>query len=75
MNREPGDLGGLANNPFDYRITQSGEIHVSRGGRTVTVVRGQAAAKLATQLGQDPAADQLLLAKATGNYKRGNERR
>lgn len=75
MNREPGDLGGLANNPFDYRITHSGEIHVSRGGRTVTVVRGQTAAKLATQLGQDPAADQLLLAKATGNYRRGNERR
>lgn len=75
MSREPGEEGGLADNPFDYRITQSGEIHVSRGGRTVTVVRGQAAAKLATQLGQDPAADQLLLAKATGNYKRGNERR
>ena len=66
---------GLANDPFAYRITSSGEVHVSRGGRAIVVVRGAAAERLAARLGRDPVQDQQLLARATGNYKRGNERR
>ena len=65
---------GLAEHPFAYRITKSGEVRVSRGGREIVVVRGAAASRLAAQLGADPDADQQLLARATGNYKRGNER-
>jgi hypothetical protein len=39
------------------------------------VVRGAAAERLAARLGRDPVRDQHLLARVTGNYKRGNERR
>lgn len=67
--------GGLADDPFTFRIAKSGEIRIDRGGRTVTVVRGRAADRLAARLGQDPVQDQHLLARATGNYRRGTERR
>lgn len=66
---------GLAEHPFSYRLTSSGEVHIDRDGRSIVTVRGNAARKLAAQLGDDAARDQHLLARATGNYKRGNERR
>ena len=72
---EAGLPPGLANDPFSYRLTKSGEVHVTRGGRAVTVVRGRAAERLAERLGADPHRDQQLLARATGNYRRGTERR
>jgi hypothetical protein len=67
---------GLVDDPFDWRTTKDGQVLVSRGGRTVTTVRGPAAARLLERLSQvtDDEAQQLL-ARATGNYKRGNERR
>ncbi|RZS41180.1 hypothetical protein EV193_103500 [Herbihabitans rhizosphaerae] len=67
---------GLEDNPFDWQFTKNGQVVVSRGGRTVTTVRGAAAAKLTAQLERaDNEAAQQLLARATGNYKRGNEKR
>jgi hypothetical protein len=66
---------GLDDDPFDWRATLDGQLLVSRGGRVVTTVRGSAAAKLLGRLERvaDDEAQQLL-ARATGNYKRGNER-
>jgi hypothetical protein len=66
---------GLEDDPFDWRTTKDGQVLVSRGGRTVTTVRGPAAARLLGRLAQasDDEAQQLL-ARVTGNYKRGNER-
>jgi hypothetical protein len=66
---------GLEDDPFDWRVTKDGQVLVSRGGRLVTTVRGSAAAKLHGRL-QHADADQTqqLLARATGNYKHGNER-
>lgn len=62
--------GRLESDPFDARVTSSGTVLISRGGRVVTVVRGAAAARLATQLDRaDERQTQLLLAKATGHYK------
>lgn len=66
---------GLRNDPFSYDLAKSGELRVSRGGRVVTILRGTAAAKLAVRLGESDAQDQQLLARVTGNYKRGTERR
>ena len=66
---------GLEDDPFDWRVTKDGQLLVSRGGRVVTTIRGATAAKLLGRL--ERAADeetQHLLARATGNYKRGNER-
>lgn len=67
---------GLADDPFDYAVTASGQVRISRGGRPVTTVAGAAGAKLAARLADaDDVRTQHLLARATGNYKRGNERR
>jgi len=48
---------------------------VTRDGRTVAILSGAPAERLARGLmSADDDARQLLLARATGNYKRGNER-
>ncbi|WP_309115454.1 hypothetical protein [Saccharothrix sp.] len=66
---------GLDDDPFDWRVTKDGQVLVSRGGRVVTTVRGRSAARLITALDRaDDEGAQQLLARATGNYKRGNER-
>ena len=68
--------GRLVDDPFSYRVTKSGEVMISRSGRLVLTVGGAAGVKLLKALGATAtdAAEQLVLAKATGNYKRGNER-
>ena len=64
----------FAGGPFDYVTTKSGDVRIARGGRIVTIVRGAAVRKLLGRLGSDELRDQQELARATGNYKRGNER-
>lgn len=67
--------GRLVDDPFSYRETKSGELMISRGGRVVQTLGGAAAARLLKALeSADEAQQQLILAKSTGNYKRGNER-
>ncbi|MHA6668716.1 hypothetical protein ACX3O0_07580 [Homoserinimonas sp. A447] len=67
--------GRLESDPFDYRETKAGELMISRGGRVVVTLGGKRAAALLKSLAKaDEAGEQLLLAKATGNYKQGNER-
>jgi hypothetical protein len=66
----------LLSDPFSYRIQKNGQVSISRGGVPVVIVSGAAAAKLIAALERsDEAEQQLVLAKVTGNYKRGNERR
>lgn len=65
---------GLDDDPFAYRITKDGRILISRGNRLVVTVAGAQAERLAAALGRDDDEDQQLLARATGNYRRGNER-
>ena len=67
--------GRLVDDPFSYRETKAGEVMISRGGRVVQTLGGAAAAKLLKALAPaDEQQEQLILAKATGNYRRGNER-
>jgi hypothetical protein len=57
---------------FDYLVRGNREVRVTRSGRTVAVLRGGAAARfLADVATGDP---QQVMARVTGNYKRGNER-
>lgn len=66
---------GLAEDPFDHQVTKSGQVRVSRGGRVVVTVAGRDADKLIARLADaDEVLTQHLLARATGNYRRGNER-
>lgn len=55
---------------FAYTERKSGEIVITRSGKTVTVLRGPAAKKFKESLDRlDP---QQAMARVTGNYKRGN---
>ncbi|MGW9630858.1 hypothetical protein ACWGST_09145 [Agromyces sp. NPDC055520] len=69
------EQGRLATDPFEYRITKQGGVIVSRGGRAVMTVGGRDAARLVASLQRaDETQVQHLLARASGNYRRGNER-
>ena len=61
---------------FAALVTKDDRVLVTRGGSTVAVLAGRPAERLVRGLATaaDEAAGQLLLARATGNYKRGNER-
>lgn len=59
---------------FTYRATAQGVVRISRSGREVVTLRSRAAAGfLAKADGASAEAVQQLCARATGNYKRGNE--
>jgi len=68
------DVGPYDTRP-DHSSTQLASVLVSRGGRLVVIVAGSTADRLIGQLGRDDETDQELLARVTGNYRRGNERR
>lgn len=60
---------------FAYRVRKDGEVEVSHHGRSAAVLRGKVAAAFVAEVargGEDAA--QQLMARVTGNYKRGNER-
>jgi hypothetical protein len=56
---------------FIYETRKSGDVVIRRRGVIVTTLRGRSAAKFLTDVdGADP---QQVMARVTGNYKRGNE--
>jgi hypothetical protein len=64
-----GDLG------FSYRAAKSGEATIRRNGKSVTTLRGFAAKEFLSEIeGLSYNEQQQLMARYTGNYKRGNER-
>jgi hypothetical protein len=68
-------MSRLDSEQFTYQVTKDGQVRVGFHGRHVVTVAGAAGARLAAQLeGADARRTQLLLARATGNFKRGNER-
>jgi hypothetical protein len=60
---------------FSYRRTKADTVLVAWGGRTVTTLRGAEGRRFAARAEElDGERLQLLLARVTGNFKRGNER-
>ena len=67
--------GVLDDEPFAYRVVKSGTVFISWEGKQVTQLSGKAAERfLAKIAGLEGQAAQLVMARATGNFKRGNER-
>ena len=61
---------------FAYRESKDGKVFISWNGKQVTILKDQSARKfLAAVAGLEGKAAQLVMAKITGNFKRGNERR
>lgn len=61
---------------FTYQTTKDGKVFISWYGKHVTTLKGEKAKKfLADVDGLDDREAQLVMAKVTGNFKHGNERR
>jgi hypothetical protein len=59
---------------FSFQTTNQGMVRISRGGRVVTVLRGSSAQRFLAKTHDAPVdVQQQLMARITGNYKRGNE--
>ncbi len=68
MSSTPGrDLG------FSYAVRKSGDVVISRHGVEVTTLGGDAVRKFMIRVTTGDS--QQVMARYTGNYKRGNERR
>ncbi len=65
----------LQEEPFDFQITKDQRVLIYWHGKQVKILAGKTAQKLIAILdGLSDDAIQLVLAKATGNFKHGNER-
>jgi hypothetical protein len=62
-------------NQFQWSQAKDGTVTVYWHARPVTTLRGASAARFVTRISvADGNGAQLLMAKVTGNFKRGNER-
>ncbi|HWI74383.1 MAG TPA: hypothetical protein VNT55_20655 [Baekduia sp.] len=59
---------------FAYRLVKDGRVRISHRDRHVVTLAGERAAAFRAALQEDGADEQLLMARVTGNFKRGNER-
>jgi hypothetical protein len=66
---------GLADEPFSWAARADGTVIISYRSAPVTALRGQRAARFLDRVAAvDAGGAQQLMARATGNFKRGNER-
>ena len=62
--------------PFSYRVAKDGRVRIAYEGREVAILGPKDADRfLAAVADADTTTLQLLMAKLTGNFKRGNEHR
>ena len=60
---------------FTYRRLKSGDVEVLHHGRRASTLRGRDAIVFLAELeSAEPTEAQQIMARLTGNYKRGNER-
>lgn len=66
----------LEETPFSFKVTKNNTVLIDYFGKQVKLIKGKDAEKLLAKLNaaEDEKAVQLILAKITGNFKRGNER-
>lgn len=75
MNQPVDQRGVLDEDIFSYRITKDKRVLISWHGRHVTTLKGATAGRFISQIdAADRKQAQLLMARATGNFKHGNER-
>lgn len=75
MGKPKDQRGRLAEEPFAYQASAGGKVFITWQGRQVMILKGDdAQAFLKRVAGLDARAQQLAMAKVTGNFKRGTER-
>ena len=68
--------GKLDAEPFAYRTSKDGKVFLSYQGKQVKILKEREAERFSAAVtGASSSEAQLLMAKLTGNFKRGNERR
>ena len=68
--------GKLDAAPFDYRELSDGRVFIYWNDKPIKTVKGDEARKLLSKIANADEKDvQLALAKITGNFKHGNERK
>lgn len=58
---------------FSYKVHKNGDVVITHHGRRAAALRGEKARRFLSQV--DTRDEQQLMARLTGNYRRGNERR
>jgi len=66
----------LKEEPFSYRVSKNNTVFLDYYGKQVKILKGKEAEKFLEKLNvaSDTHESQLIMAKVTGNFKRGNER-
>ena len=65
----------LEGDTFDFKETKDGKVFLYHNGRQIEVLTGSEAVKFVKRItSADHSGAQLLMAKATKNFKRGNEK-
>jgi len=63
-------------NPFNFSKTKDSKIIIRRSGKTIKILGVSQSGKFLERIsGKSEEAIQIELARVTGNYKRGNERK
>ncbi|WP_066307260.1 hypothetical protein [Bacillus sp. FJAT-29814] len=67
----------LGDEPFKFRVTKDNTVFLDYYGRQVKVLKGTEAEKFLKRIkaAESTTEEQLIMAKITGNFKRGNERK
>jgi len=67
--------GVLDKDIFSYRITKDNKVFISWQGRQVTILAGHKADNFISKIANAEEKEaQLIMAKATGHFKHGNEK-
>ena len=75
MGNQVDKRGVLDEEVFKYRISKDNKVFISYEGKQVTTLSGKNAERFISQISDAAGKDaQLIMAKATGNFKRGNEK-
>jgi len=75
MEKQIDKRGMLDEEVFTYRITKDKKVFISYEGKQVTTLSGKKAEDFIKKIeNADGKEAQLILAKVTGNFKRGNEK-
>ncbi|WP_409271234.1 hypothetical protein V1499_17720 [Neobacillus sp. SCS-31] len=67
----------LDDEPFNFRVTKDNTVFLDYYGSQVKVLKGTEAEKFLKKINaaENTTQEQLIMAKITGNFKRGNERK
>ncbi len=65
----------LDEEPFSYNISKDNKVFIYWFGKQVTILRGKESEKFLARIRHAETKEaQLIMAKVTGNFKRGNEK-